>query len=436
MTRLEHRRAQRRLQAICLEVGRRAQIEALARVCERGHGLAQHHSAHDALAVVELERVDLGRKADRRDHSLRAVGRRAREQRSARAGHARSGLEGLLFEDLGALRHRGQRLRDLAQSVQGIVQLGRLPGDSLEDARVLDRDPGHRPQLIECQTVALVEGASRPPETDSADDAGLPANRRERFVHRVRGRIRRNAARRAVLREGVISDQRRAVTDPLKRTGQRHRAPSAVEEHVSVIRLEKDDAARVVADHVAHAVEHEGEYLVHRLARRLFDELAHQRVAGRLLLALSDGVCAGKLRSGPPGEGHRQPAIVVVETARAVPEQDEAAHVRADQHRHGQQALDVELVRNVVEQLGQPGLVDAHEVLAPVDGRQQRPRPFAAGRDRLRVQTAQTDARRLRHEPRAVRRDQVVAGKGCARLLRDQGGQRSGVPRLVRAVQV
>src|SRR5205807_10010972 len=119
---------------------------------------------------------------------------------------------------------------------------------------------------------------------------------------------------------------------------------------------------------------------------------------------------------GAQGQSYRQPAIVVVETTGAVAEQDEAAHVRAYQHRHGQQALDVELVRDVVEELGQTGFVDAHEVLAAVDGRQQWAGPFTAGGDGLRVQTAQADARRLGYESRAVRRNEVMAGKRRTRL--------------------
>ncbi len=60
----------------------------------------------------------------------------------------------------------------------------------------------------------------------------------------------------------------------------RSRRGLPVERDIHAVGLKEDRSARVVADHLLALLQYELERFVHRLARRVLDELVHQRVTG------------------------------------------------------------------------------------------------------------------------------------------------------------
>jgi hypothetical protein len=140
-------------------------------------------------------------------------------------------------------------------------------------------------------------------------------------------------------------------------------------------------------------------------------------------------VRAGQLSAGAQGQRPRQPAVVVGEASRLVAQQDEAADVLANRHRHRHQALDVQVLGEVVRELPQTAVVTPYELLARLHRRRQRAGAAGHAVDRLRVEALEPNAWRLGHELLAVRRREEVAGEGGPDLVRDVRGQRGDIPR-------
>ncbi len=441
---LQHRHADGRLQAVGGEVWRRLQVEARADVGNRGRPTAEHHRADHALAVLKLHRVDLGGEPERHDHSLPAFDRRAGQQPGRAHRHTHRGFQRLLLQDLRSFSHRGQRLRDLAQRVQGRIELRSLAAFGLQDPRVLEHDPGHRSELVQRRHIGLGEpDRAVAPEAQGADDSAVAVNRRERLVHGPALGLGLDPAV-DVLVGGDEAAQHRL---PVANLGQgaldgggvgRAAAPRPSrlsEHHVRVVRLEEDGRAGVVADHLLALVEHELQRLVHRLAGRLLDELVHQRVARGFPARSGDGVGARQLRAGAQRQSHREPAVVVVEIALLLAQQDEAADLVADAHRHRHQPCDVQVVRQVVDQLRKRRLIVADVLLARLDSAEQRSGVPRVALHRHRMEAIEADARRLRKELPAVGRRGVVAREVGARLPRDDGEGRD-VARVLGVVRV
>src|SRR5213592_4885263 len=102
----------------------------------------------------------------------------------ALACDSRRRFERLLLEHLRALRDRGQRLRDLAQRVERGVELRGLARDRRENARVLDRDAGHRAELLQRGRILLVEPGGRvTAQADGAEHAVPAADWSKELIH-------------------------------------------------------------------------------------------------------------------------------------------------------------------------------------------------------------------------------------------------------------
>ncbi len=138
---------------------------------------------------------------------------------------------------------------------------------------------------------------------------------------------------------------------------------------------------------------------------------------------------AGDLGPCPEHQGGGQSKVIVGETTALVTEHDEAADAVTDPHRHGQQALDLEVGRDVAHEPHQPGLVMADELPARLDRSDQRA-CTARSVDGLRAQAIEAEAGWLRHKLLAVCRDQVADGERRSDLARDAGCERADVARL------
>ena len=368
---------------------------------------------------------------------LCAFGSRPCQQSRARACDSRRRFERLLLEHLRALRDRGQRLRDLAQRVERGVELRGLARDRRENARVLDRDAGHRAELLQRGRILLVEPGGRvTAQADGAEHAVPAADWSEELIHRARGGAGRDPAEHPILSRRVAANDDLALAHSLHRAFDRCSPALPVDEDEGVVGLEQGDAAGVKAHDPADAIEHEGEDLLHCLAGRLGHELVHERVALGLPLAQGDRVGARQQGTGAADQRHAETPVIVGEAARLVAEEHEAAHAIADRHRQSEQAVDGQLVGHVVHELCKARLVGADELFGRVDGSQQRPCVRCTARHRLRVQPAQTNPGWLGHVLLAIGGHEVVACERRTELLREPRRQRRGVAGLRDAFSV
>ncbi len=234
----------------------------------------------------------------------------------------------------------------------------------------------------------------------------------------------------------MAADHGLALPHAQHRTFDGRRRALAVDEDERVVGLEQSHAAGVEAQHPAHAIQHEVQDLLHGFARRLGDQLVHERVALGLSLAQRDRVGARELRAGAADECHAQTPVVIGEAARLVAEQHESTDTIADHHGQREQALDGQLIGHVVDELRQPRLVRSDELLAGVDRSQQRPGVWRAARHGLRMQPAKPDPRWLGQVLPAVGGDEVVASERGSELLRETCGESCGVARLGNALGV
>ncbi len=255
-------------------------------------------------------------------------------------------------------------------------------------------------------------------------------------MHGVHGAAGLDTAVDPVVGQCPVAQHRLATADAQEQVDHRRQGGARPQHHVGVVGLEQKDPAGVELDHALGPVEHQRQDLLHRLSGGLLDELAHDRVAGGLLLAHRHRVCGDQLRAGAAAESHGQAAVVVREPAGLVAQQDEAAHLVADGEGHRQETLDRHLVRYVGDELEQTHLVGADEVLAGLHGRDQGAGGIAAAGDGLRMETVKADARRLRHELAAVGRHEVAASEAGAEVVGEQGGQRGRVGGRARALGV
>ena len=203
---------------------------------------------------------------------------RARQKACAAVDHADGGLERFLLEYARALRHRGQSRGYLSQCVQRGVETGRLSGDDLQDARVLDRHTGHRAEIVEGAQVLLAEpGIAATAQAQSADHAGLASDGGDGLVDRPAQALRLKSAVNAFVFSDEIAQHGFAVAHTregaIDGIGGRL---VAVEDEVGVVGLEHQRAAGFVADHLGPSPDHHLQHLVHRLPGGLFDKLVHQ----------------------------------------------------------------------------------------------------------------------------------------------------------------
>src|ERR1700730_15333419 len=96
----------------------------------------------------------------------------------------------------------------------------------------------------------------------------------------------------------------------------------------------------------------------------------------------------------------------------------------------------MDVVGQVVDELGEASLVVADALFASLDGAEERSCSVYGAVDGVRVQAFQAEAGVLRHELLTVRGGQVGAGEAGAHLARDAGSERPDVSRFDRALSV
>ena len=132
-TLLEHRGADGGLNLVRVQVRRRLNVEGQVDVWHRRCAQAQHRRADDALSVLKLHTVEVGRETNRHDRHLVSLFRAARQKAGRAIDHPDRNLERLLLEDSRTLSDGGQRLRHLSQRIERRVKARCLPRDHLQD---------------------------------------------------------------------------------------------------------------------------------------------------------------------------------------------------------------------------------------------------------------------------------------------------------------
>src|SRR5207253_10798610 len=104
-----------------------------------------------------------------------------------------------------------------------------------------------------------------------------------------------------------------------------------------------------------------------------------------------------------------EPSVIVAEAAGGSTQHDKSSHVIPDRHWDRDQALQMEVVRDVVDQLDQPVLVERGEGGAGLDRGKQRSGVAVGPVHRLRPKAVDADSRRLGHEAPSIGGRQVAA---------------------------
>ena len=166
------------------EVGRRGHVEGVGDVGDGQRLPAERHRTHHALAVADLGPDQARREAEDGDDAVAPLPRGLGQHRMGAAAEPCRDLQRLLLQRRGALGGGCKGLGDLAQGVEGRGDLDRLPGDLLQDPRVLHRDPGDGPQLLEGGDVLVAEThATGAAEAESPEDAVAARDRRQGLGH-------------------------------------------------------------------------------------------------------------------------------------------------------------------------------------------------------------------------------------------------------------